>query len=96
MNIQEFCDLYSVSPRDRVAAGKFFSSRGINEATEEEWISNFENAQFALGRSGKPQMKDLIMKTLEQLLEIARQYPETEWSDLATNKAKMAKYLSNK
>ena len=96
MSIDEFCDIYAVAQRDRFASKKYFTARGVIEATEDEWIANFETAQFNLGRAGKPQLKELIVKSVEQLVEIAQQYPEEEWKDISTNKAKLAKYLSNK
>lgn len=96
MNIQEFCDIYAVGPRDRISSEKYFTERGVVEASEDEWISNFESAQFNLGRAGKPLLKELIMKELSELVEIAKRYPEEEWSNISTNKAKLAKYISNK
>ena len=97
MTLDEFCDIYSVARRDRLSAAKFFSQGGaVLVATEDEWIAKFEG-NFLLGRAGKPNFKSLISKTFDELKEIARvaNYPESEWSVLE-NKAKLAKYLSNK
>jgi hypothetical protein len=96
MFIDEFCDSYAVAQRDRIASKKYFGFRGVTEATEDEWIAKFEAAKFNLGRAGKPQLKSLIVKNLDQLTELASAFPEDEWREFATNKAKLAKYLSNK
>jgi len=96
MTLDEFCDIYAVAQRDRLAARKYFAAQNVGELTEDEWIARFEG-HFTLGRAGKPGLKEYLTKTLDELREIARQanYPESEWGQL-DNKAKMAKYLSNK
>lgn len=96
MTLDEFCDIYAVAQRDRLAARKYFGAQQISDASEDEWISRFEG-HFTLGRAGKPGLKEYLTKSLQELQEIARQaqYPESEWGQLE-NKAKMAKYLSNK
>ncbi len=96
MTLGEFCDLYSVAQRDRIAAAKYFGHQQIGDATEDEWIGRFEG-HFTMGRAGKPSLKEYLTKSLQELQEIARnaQYPESEWTGL-DNRAKLAKYLSNK
>lgn len=92
MHIDVFCDLYSVANRDRISAKKFFGDKlDVDETT---WINKFEG-HFALGRAGKPQLKELLSKSMDELKDLCKQYPEDEWSSL-DNKAKLAKYLSNK
>ena len=96
MSIDEFCDIYAVANRDRIAAQKYFAARGVVETTEDDWTAKFDTARFNLGRAGKPLLKNLLLKSLDQLLELARVHPTEEWSDFAAKKAKLAHYLSNK
>lgn len=96
MSIQEFCDIYAVANRDRIAAQKYFAARGVVDTTEDDWTAKFDAARFNLGRAGKPLLKNLLVKSLEQLVEMAQVHPAEEWSDFATKKAKLAHYLSNK
>jgi hypothetical protein len=96
ITLNQFCDIYSVSQRDRIASIKFFGASGQHEATEEEWNRLF-TGNFALGKAWSQQdLKSLLVKSLEDLREIARTagYPEADWANLDT-KAKLANYINN-
>lgn len=97
MDLTTFCDIHSVTNRDRSVASRLF---GRQDATESTWATLFAKKRLSfkgeVALISSSQVQQLLRKTLEELASLAAQYPEDEWGHFKKNKGQMVKYLSTK